>query len=245
MEAPQKRNIVILGRTGTGKKTIANKILGEERFQVDSAMTSVTREHRKLMPEEKKDEDFHYSIKILDTLGPYSSMIDKQIIVREINEYCTKFPEGINLILFTFRYGVYERGEIEIFNAIRELYKDEIPEVSALVITGCESLNQEGRNSLIKELSTETATAGMAKSMRKGIYAVGFPNLNNIKPVLREEYEQGISSDASVLKELVFGCRQLTLHREILVRKPIALQLSIYENKREQRSSFWKLCSLF
>ena len=56
MEAPQKRNVVILGRTGTGKKTIANKILGEERFKVDSAMTCVTREHCILKLEGKTDD---------------------------------------------------------------------------------------------------------------------------------------------------------------------------------------------
>ncbi|XP_068741881.1 uncharacterized protein [Montipora capricornis] len=245
MEARQKRNIVILGRTGTGKKTIANKLLGEERFKVDSAMTSVTRGHRKLMPEEKTHEDVHYSIKILDTLGPYSSMIDKRIILGEIDEYCKNVPEGINLILFTFRYGVYEPGEIEIFNAICQLYEDEIPKISALVITGCESLDEEGRTSLLKELRTETATRGIVQFMHKGIFPVGFPNLNNIKPVLREEYEQGISYDANGLTNLVLGSQLLTLDRDILARKPISRQLRSYENKREKGLSLSMLCPLF
>ena len=82
-------------------------------------------------------ENVHHSIMILDTRGPYSSTIDKRIILEEIDECCSKVPEGINLILFTFRYGEYERGEIDIFNAICELYEDEIPQISALVITGC------------------------------------------------------------------------------------------------------------
>ena len=156
MQALQKRNIIILGRTGNGKKTIANKLLGDERFQVDSAMTSVTREIRSMKAEEKVDRNVHYNIKIVDTLGPYSKKIDQASIFKEIHEHCTGACDEIHLILFTFRYGVYEQREIDIVTAICEHFQDQIPKISALVIAGCESLDEEGRRSLIDELRTET-----------------------------------------------------------------------------------------
>lgn len=84
--------------------------------------------------------------------------------------------------------------------------------------------------------------------MHKGIYPVGFPNLNDIKPALREEYEQGISSDAKGLKHLVLDSPHLTLHRQILNRKPIFMQVSAYEKQRARGKErpWWEIvCVLF
>lgn len=216
MAAQQKRNIIILGRTGTGKKTIANKILGDERLPVDSAMTSVTREVRLMMAEEKVDDtNIRYIIKIVDTLGPYSRKIDKASILEEIREHCTGACDEIHLILFTFRYGVYEQREIDIFTAICELYPDQIPKISALIITGCESLDDEGRKSLIDELRTETTTKQVVQQMRKGIFPVGFPTLKDIKPAFKEEYEKVITSDANELKKLVFDASESIFSRQL------------------------------
>ena len=224
MAAQQKRNIIILGRTGTGKKTIANKILGDERLQVDSAMTSVTREVRAMKAEEKVDDTIHYIIKIVDTLGPYSKKIDKAWIFKEISEHCTGACDEIHLILFTFRYGVYEQREIDIVTAICELYPDEIPKISALVITGCESLDEEGRNSLCHELSTETITKQIVQLMKKGIVPVGFPNLKDIKPAFKEEYEKVIASDGNKLKDLVFKASESTFSCQLLQSKQPEMQ---------------------
>lgn len=224
MAAPQKRNIIILGRTGTGKKTIANKILGDERLPVDSAMTSVTREARPMEAEVKVDDTIHYIIKIVDTLGPYSKKIDKTCIWDQISAHCTGACDEIHLILFTFRYGVYEQREIDIFTAICELYPDEIPKISALVITGCESLDEEGRENLRQELSTETITKRVVQLMKKGIVPVGFPNLKDIKPAFKEEYEKVIVSDANKLKDLVFKASESTFSRQLLQSKPPAVQ---------------------
>ena len=244
MQAPQRRNIIILGRTGTGKKTIANKILGHERLQVDSAMTSVTREVRPMKAEENVDDMMHYNIKIVDTLGPYSKTIDKESILKEINEHCTRACDKIHLILFTFRYGVYEQREIDIFTAICELYRDEIPKISALVITGCESLDEEGRKSLVHELRTETITRQVVQLMQKGIFPVGFPNLKGMKPAFKEEYEKVMASDVNYLKSLVFQASEATFTRQLLQSKPLEMQLGAYADRKRQRD-IWSICLLF
>ena len=220
MQASQKRNIIILGRTGTGKKTIANKLLGDERFQVDSAMTSVTRKIRSM----KAEENVHYNIKIVDTLGPYSEKIDQEWLFKEIHQHCTGDCDEIHLILFTFRYGVYEQREIDIVTAICEHFQDQIPKISALVITGCESLDEEGRRSLKDELRTEIITRRVVQLMHKGIFPVGFPNLKDIKPAFKEEYELVTDSDTNHLKELVSEASKSTFTRQYLQSKVLEMQ---------------------
>lgn len=243
MQALQKRNIIILGRTGTGKKTIANKLLGDERFQVDSAMTSVTREVRSMKAEEKVDRNVHYNIKIVDTLGPYSKKVDQASIFKEIHEHCTGACDEIHLILFTFRYGVYEQREIDIVTAICEHFQDQIPKISALVITGCESLDEEGRRSLIDELRTETITRRVVQLMHKGIFPVGFPNLKDMKPALKEEYEQVTYCDTNYLKELVSEASKSTFTRQLLQSKVLEMHPRAYAEGYEPRN--YPRCILF
>ncbi|KAK3726747.1 hypothetical protein QZH41_001543 [Actinostola sp. cb2023] len=221
LEILQKRNVVILGRTGTGKKTIANQILAKDVFHVQSSMESVTRQATTMDAEEKDPiRKVHYNIKIIDTVGPYSAPIEKQTIFRHIIDYSTtKVPEGINLILFTFRNGVYEKGEIEAFKAIIKSFKDEIREMSALVITGCESFDEIGRKNIIQEINTEEGTSGIARFMGKGVHLVGFPSLTNVNIALKEEYKRGIASDAKELRKLIMGAGEMTLNQDIIRRK--------------------------
>ena len=55
---------------------------------------------------------------------------------------------------------------------------------------------------------------------------MGFPNLENIKPALREYHEHSISLDVNSLRELsLISFSQITLHQEIVQMKPVSMQL--------------------
>lgn len=201
----QKRNIIILGRTGTGKKTIANQIVNRDALAIDSHMASLTREAGDFRCDEVDPKrKVHYNINILDTLGPYSSTISTSKIVNYIMEYPSREGrEGVNLVLFTFRKGVYEDNECKIFKKIIEnRIGEEIRNISALVITGCETLDEEERTRLINELKEDDSTKTIAEFMGKGIFPVGFPLLQDVKETLKEECKKGIASDTEGLREL-------------------------------------------
>jgi len=73
----QKRKILILGKTGCGKSTIANKIIDQERFQVSSSLQSMTAEVQDKTNVVKID-DKSYEICVMDTIGFFDTKEKKK-----------------------------------------------------------------------------------------------------------------------------------------------------------------------
>jgi hypothetical protein len=94
--------------------------------------------------------------------------------------------------------------------------------MSALVITGCEALDDDGRKELIHEVQNNQDTKSFAQFMGKGIYLVGFPSADNLKPALKKVYEEGIKADAEKLREVVLGSGMMTLHQDIISQKTLS-----------------------
>ena len=68
----QRRNIIVLGKTGAGKSTVANQILGTNHFEVSTSTQSVTRRVRN--GEARLTVDgVDYNIKIIDTVGLFDT----------------------------------------------------------------------------------------------------------------------------------------------------------------------------
>ncbi|XP_020895545.1 uncharacterized protein LOC110234508 [Exaiptasia diaphana] len=213
----QKRNILIIGRTGTGKKTLANHIVKNSTpstvFQLSSSsMENNTREptlvtcsarddHRKLL----------YNIVIWDT---YSTETSGKTSPQDLSGYCSEdkedVPDGINLVIFTMKNGaLHEEKELKLFKSIAKNFK-EIQDISALVITGCESLEDEEREELVEQVKNEDATKDIAKFMGKGIFPVGFPPLERVKAALKEAYQDGIDADSETLQTLANNSGEMT-----------------------------------
>ena len=83
----------------------------------------------------------------------------------------------MKFILSSSRSGMVctSKGKLEFLVPFVSTFKEQIPKISALVITGCESLDEEGRRSPIDDLRTEIITRQVVQLMHKGIFPVGFP----------------------------------------------------------------------
>lgn len=101
----QKRNIVVLGKSGSGKSTIANRIVGDEVFRVARSVDGVTKRPQYEETEYCKD-DILYKIKMMDTVGLFDPSRDNKAVIREAKEFFRKnTPEGLSLVLFVLREG--------------------------------------------------------------------------------------------------------------------------------------------
>ena len=77
--------------------------------------------------------------------------------------------------------------------------------------------------------------------MKKGIVSMGFPNLKDIKPAFKEEYEKVIASDANKLKDLVFNASESLFSRQLLQSKPPERQPRAWLDMKKQGD----VCVLF
>jgi len=222
----QKRNIVVLGKTGSGKSTIANKVSGTTSFKVSSSIESVTRKasHTEV---EVLSGHVKYNFKIVDTVGLFDTHVKNSSVMQDVKLYFRdKVPEGVNLVLFVFKNGRYSPEEKETFEYLIENFRDDISQISALIITGCEDLDDTGRKNLVEEFKTNAITAPVAKFMGKGIYPVGFPDTTNMKEKVRQVYEADMVGDIEKVRTLVIESGEMRLGKEIF------------------DDGFWKRCSI-
>lgn len=216
----QKRNIVVLGKSGSGKSTIANRIVGDEVFRVARSVNGVTKRPQYEETEYCKD-DILYKIKMMDTVGLFDPSRDKdnKSIVREAKHFFRKnAPEGISLVLFVLREGRFTPEEKDTFSILaKNFHREKVNEISALIVTNCENYDQEERETLKRDLRESALTKSMCEFMHKGIFTVGFPALKTAKVAAKPVFAESALEDAETLRDLVRKCEdKMILTEEIL-----------------------------
>ena len=217
----RRRNILIIGKTGAGKATIANKILGENKFHVSASVEGATKSIAMRQIDaliQKSDSEttalkyYHYTIRLIDTVG-VSYRLNPQQIAEKIESFIEESPQGIHLVIFVFKNGHFTKEDQVAFNLfITSGLAKEISPISALVITCCEGLNDTARQELRRDFSS---VPSIATFMQKNIYTVGFPNIDVVKVELKSFYEEIIETDKNTLKDLVAGCEKPVLVKHL------------------------------
>lgn len=192
-----KRTVVILGKVGAGKATLANTITGNTMFRLSDSIDSMTRGVR--------DNNFaeidisysgvHYkmSFLLLDTHGLQA--VNQTDNIKDVT--------SVNLLLFVYKHGRYTPEENDSLTIAVRMLGEDAKQVSALIITGCEDLSYDGREKIIIDFKTNPSTKEIADFMGKGIHTVGFPNLASVNEQFIKGYMKTIENDKAQLWDLV------------------------------------------
>lgn len=196
------RNILIVGKTGVGKSTIANKLLGESMLTVSSSLQGVTR------PVDSKDimnvnrDGIIYNIKLIDTVGVEDREFCHQQFFDNMRNFLQKAPNGIHLVLFVFKNGRLTDEDKKAFKTITSKFGHRILNVLAIVVTCCEGLDEDARAATVEEYKKWTTCV-----VKKGIFTVGFPNPDTTAQHLQPHYEKSMRVDVEQLQALVSSCK--------------------------------------
>lgn len=187
-----ERNVVILGKVGTGKKTIGNRIVGADIFRKENAQ-SVGNCHRA----EEWNGDTHYRILTVDTETGYCDPL----------QYIRQYMKTIHLIIYVIARGrLTEDTHSPLIHALQSLHPEAKP-YSVLFITHCEGMTDEKRRHLVANFKADCHGSKVA-ALIKEIRTVGFPDLSLVAPNLQPHYEEGIVEDEKVIRGLLNDCEE-------------------------------------
>ena len=234
----RERCVVILGRSGAGKSTIANVLIGCDPISQKSPRFAVSHKALDSLSDEvvaaKTEflrEDIKYQVTVIDTVGLFDarsagSRQSNETICEKLEEYFKDHITSVNLILFVCKKGRFTPAEMDTFLFIRRRFVKEICPISALVFTGCEADPPEVRKEFREDFNSHIHTKEIALQMKKGVHTVGFPALSRMLPELQPTCKKQMEEDKEHLIKLIVNCDDKHLTKE-LFREKVKPQLSI------------------
>jgi GTPase SAR1 family protein len=148
----ETKKILLIGRSGRGKSTLANVIAGmENKFKESGGSASET---KKIQFEEFKDEDINYLV--IDTPGIGDTKMSDNEVLDIIAEAIYLVRDGLSQVLFVID-GRFDQYEMVTYNLLRTIIFDECITKHTTIIRTCFGEFRDKKecnadiNSMIKE----------------------------------------------------------------------------------------------
>ena len=194
-----ERNVVILGKVGTGKRTLGNHIVGQDIFHHESLFDAGNSNYHY---KEQWTGDTFYRILTVNIESLQTSYRNPLPYIRE-------HLQTVHLILFVIAHGRYtDESHNSLMHAVQDLHPQAMP-FSALVITHCEGIKEENRRDIVDEFKANHRSSQVAAFIGKEILTVGLPDISKVSPNFKPIYQNGITKDENVIRGLVKNCYNL------------------------------------
>jgi GTP-binding protein EngB required for normal cell division len=175
----QERNILLIGRTGNGKSTLANVLTNSNHFEESSKSTSATKETQvDYFNLEINGNTITY--KVIDTVGFGDTQLSEKEVMLKIAEVADHIKTGLNKIFFVVK-GRITKEEVEVFNVMRQiLFGEEITKYTTIVRTIFEEFDdEEACQEDIRNIHQESIPLSMMiNSCEERIIHVNNPSIN-------------------------------------------------------------------
>ncbi|XP_072225372.1 GTPase IMAP family member 4-like isoform X2 [Leuresthes tenuis] len=122
--------MVLLGRTGTGKSSSGNTILGRAAFWVEMAPCSVTSRCRR-----QTGTVGGRSVSVVDTPGFFHTHLSPQEVMAEVGQCVRLYSPGPHVFLVTLQLGKFTQEEREALEWINAMFGPEVSRFTMVLFT--------------------------------------------------------------------------------------------------------------
>ncbi|CAG8721858.1 1445_t:CDS:1, partial [Racocetra fulgida] len=125
----EKRTVLLLGRTGNGKSTVANVLSNTNQFAESEYGVSETRGIQEgVFRVDNENIEFH----IIDTIGIGDTRFDEKEVLNKLADATNAIKSGLNQIFFVTS-GRFTEEEVKAYNLLRTVFfADDIGEYTTV-----------------------------------------------------------------------------------------------------------------